>query len=430
MKQLTTQKKVEEKHLIRPELNLEKWSLFATSQYKGRSREIFRQIETGKTIGVKIGKQIDDKGNTLEVGVLRVLDLKGFYGLIKLWEETGKLTNQLVKARMRQLARILKKSWGGKTNKELKMMLQRLRRIPIDWVASFYHKKTNTIDKMLAQVNILTDLRVYEREKGKKIEEAAFAFKFHDVILQNLINNHTKPLNLNVILGFKKELSMFLYRHVDLIMADKLHYQRTTKNLISDIGLEIKSYPYPSLRKQVLQPALRELKGVRLSTGTLTYARLHRTANNNEWKVVFKKDPLRPLLEVETEGHRTYLRPNSKKQVMDYKVQALIVEDILRVLRDEKSRAFYTKIAKLCPQDMIYRALSEIKQDYSDSSIRKSRGAIFTEKIKRYSKEAGIDLRLSSPNKDLLTKTEKEGIKEVEKTFDGVIKFVDKNKNK
>lgn len=78
---------------------------------------------------------------------------------------------------------------------------------------------------------------------------------------------------------------------------------------------------------------------------------------------------------------------------------------------------------------MIYRALSETKQDYSDSSIRKSRGAIFTEKIKRYAKEAGIDLGLLSPRKDSLTKTEKKGIKEVEKAFGGAIKFVDKRKN-
>lgn len=396
MKQLVTQEKAQEKHLIRPELNFEKWPLFATSQYKGRSREIFRQIETDKTIGVVIGKQIDDRGNILEVGILRMLDLKGFYGLIKLWEETGKPTNQLVKARMRHLARILKKSWGGKTNKELKMVLQRLRRIPIDWFASFYHKKTNTTEKMLAQVNILGDLRLYEREKGKRMEEAAFAFKFHDVILQNLINNYTKPLNLEVILGFKKELSSLLYRHIDLIMADKLHYERTTKNLISDAGLEIESYPYPSFRKRALQPALRELKGVRLSTGTLTYARLHRTANNNEWKAVFKKEPFRPFLKTGVEAHRGYLKPTSKKQAMDFKIQALVVEDILKVLRDEKSRAFYVKIAKLCPQDMIYRALSETKQDYSDSSIRKSRGAIFTEKVKRYAKQFGIGLGLST----------------------------------
>ena len=72
------------------------------------------------------------------------------------------------------------------------------------------------------------------------------------------------------------------------------------------------------------------------------------------------------------------------------------IEDMLNVLRDQKSRAFYTKIAKLCPRAMIHRALSETQQDYSDSSIRKSRGAIFTEKIKRYAKQSGIDLGLST----------------------------------
>lgn len=100
-------------------------------------------------------------------------------------------------------------------------------------------------------------------------------------------------------------------------------------------------------------------------------------------------------------------RGKPKTQIEDYKIYAL-VEDMLGVLHDEKSQVFYTKIAKLCPQEIMYRALSETKQDYCDSSIRKSRGAIFTEKIKRYAKEVRINLGLSSPKKGSITKTEKE----------------------
>jgi len=57
--------------------------------------------------------------------------------------------------------------------------------------------------------------------------------------------------------------------------------------------------------------------------------------------------------------------------------------------------------------------------------------SLFTfEKIKRYAKETGIDLGLLPPKGDPLTKTEKEGIKEMENVFDGAVKFLDKDKNR
>jgi hypothetical protein len=77
----------------------------------------------------------------------------------------------------------------------------------------------------------------------------------------------------------------------------------------------------------------------------------------------------------------------------DYEIKAL-VEDILEITRDEKSRAFYAKVAKVCPSDLIYRVLSEVKDEYHRGTIKKSKGALFTDKLKRYCKEWGIDLGL------------------------------------
>jgi len=57
-----------------------------------------------------------------------------------------------------------------------------------------------------------------------------------------------------------------------------------------------------------------------------------------------------------------------------------LVEKILEVCRDMKSARFYSKVARVLPDEMIFRFLSEIKQD----DKIKNRGAVFTSKVKRY----------------------------------------------
>jgi len=57
-----------------------------------------------------------------------------------------------------------------------------------------------------------------------------------------------------------------------------------------------------------------------------------------------------------------------------------LVEKILEVCRDMKSARFYSKVARALPDDVIFRFLSEIKDDQTI----KNRGAVFTSKVKRY----------------------------------------------
>ncbi len=57
-----------------------------------------------------------------------------------------------------------------------------------------------------------------------------------------------------------------------------------------------------------------------------------------------------------------------------------LVEQILDVCGDEKSRGFYTRLASRLPDDLIFRSLAEIRQD---SAIR-NRGAVLTAKLRSY----------------------------------------------
>jgi hypothetical protein len=57
-----------------------------------------------------------------------------------------------------------------------------------------------------------------------------------------------------------------------------------------------------------------------------------------------------------------------------------LAEQIVQGCADAKSRPFYEKVSRVLPSDVIYRFLSEIRQD---ARVR-SRGAVFTTKVKAY----------------------------------------------
>lgn len=65
---------------------------------------------------------------------------------------------------------------------------------------------------------------------------------------------------------------------------------------------------------------------------------------------------------------------------------AYIVGEILHTCRDEQSRRFYAKVARLLPDEVIFRFLAEIRQDTSIAN----RGAVFTAKVKAYLSKQGV----------------------------------------
>jgi len=97
-----------------------------------------------------------------------------------------------------------------------------------------------------------------------------------------------------------------LYTHLDLIMARRNHYERRTRELFDDLGLDAKEYLKTSSRVRKLTKALQELKGVRLTTGVITTATLEKTKDGKDYKLIVRKsvhtslslaEPVHPLSE-------------------------------------------------------------------------------------------------------------------------------------
>src|SRR5215831_17723152 len=262
---------------IRPDLNLEKWSIWQPSKSKTKPRaRIFRReivLPDGRKVSAEVEVGFTQKG------MLTTEDQKTFYALIKIWEEKGKPTEQTFYS-SRGLARILKKGWGTNVIESTGQSLLRLRMTPLIWRNSYHDSARKDVIEELDPFNILSDLKVIRRKSDGHVTQEYGYFKFNDFILANLLNHYTKPLLLDVVLGFKSELAQILYTHLDLIMARRDHYERRTKELFEDLGLDGESYKHASKRKQALLNALKELKGVRLTTGVITTATLERTKDD------------------------------------------------------------------------------------------------------------------------------------------------------
>lgn len=272
---------------IRPDLNLEKWSLWqpAKSHEKMRAKTLRRDIElpdgTMMTATVEVG--------FTQKGVLTTEDQKILYALIKIWEEEGKPHEQTYYS-IRRVAKILNKRWGTNVIDAISQSLVRLRVTPFIWTHSYYDSVAKENVESLDTFNILSDLKIIQRNKNKQNNKAFGFFRFDDFIIKNLLNNYTKPILLEVVLGFKSEIAQLIYTHLDLVMARRSFYERKTKELFSvDLDLDGRSYNHTSNRVQKLKSALRELQGVQLSTGVIVSAKLEKTRDGKDFKIVIRK---------------------------------------------------------------------------------------------------------------------------------------------
>jgi hypothetical protein len=271
---------------IRPELNLEKWPAIwrpAKSNRPPAARTLRR--ETGLTNGNRVTAEV--KVGFTDEGDLTTEDQKTYYGLIKQWEDAGR-TPQQTSFSIRGLSRILRKKWGTNVIRAITDSLRRLRTTPFTWTDSYEDGAKGETIRKIEIFNVLSELKIVQREQDGVVNHAVGYFKFNDFILNNLLAHHTKPVLLDVIFSFESEIAQLLYSHIDLLLAVRDHYERRSQELFEDLGLKGTEYRKPSQRKRKLEKALTELQGVRLSKGgVLDLARIERTKDGKDYKVVF-----------------------------------------------------------------------------------------------------------------------------------------------
>ena len=295
---------------IRPDLNLEKWSIWqpAKSKTAPRERIIHRDVELpdGRMVSAEVEVGFTNKG------VLTTEDQKTFYALIKVWEDKGKPSEQTFYS-LRKLTTVLKKRWGSNVINATSQSLIRLRITPLIWKNSYHDSAQKKTIEFLDPFNILSDLKIIRRKTDGHTTREFGYFRFNDFILKNLLNNYTKPVLIDTVLSFKSEIAQLMYTNLDLVMARRDHFERRTQELFDDLGLEGKSYRQASNRVQVLKPALRELQQAYLNTGVITAATLEKTKDGKDYKVVIRKRSY-PELPQNSKEAETSTQPYTKSE--------------------------------------------------------------------------------------------------------------------
>ena len=316
---------------IRSELNIEKWpAIWQLS--KSRSKPALRVMERESATldGNRVVSRVE-VGYT-QLGTLTTEEQKMFYVLIKLWEDCDKTDSQVFFS-TRALARLLrKKGWGSNVIDSITKSLRKLRTIPIEWINSYYDQtKKGGVVVDRRPLTLLGDLRVIERRQDGAVNSSQGYFKFNDHILANLQLNYTKPVCIEEFFKLKSEIAQLIYSHIDLMLSDKSKYERKTRALFDDLGLKNVEYLLMYERKRAIDRALKELQGIRLSTGVLTSATIEKTADGKDYKVSFSKSasPVKldaPTLPTELPSGiviNDYTKPKDKDPIIE-QAEALV----------------------------------------------------------------------------------------------------------
>jgi hypothetical protein len=314
---------------IRPELNLEKWPIWQPAKSKNQPQVRLLRREITLDNGDKVTAQVE-VGFT-QRGELTTEDQRTYYALIEHWEAHNK-PGTFTPLSLNKLAKRLNKKWGTNVIQSVTDSLIRLRATTLIWENSYFDSELKETIELLDTFNILTDLKIIKRKKDGVVNREVGYYRFNDFILKNLQSNHTKPLLLGVVLSFKSEIAQLLYTHLDLILNDKIAYERRTKELFADLYLTGKAYKNPSNRKQVLTRALKELQGVPLSRGgIIASATLEKTKDQKDYKVVFRKGSaaksapaLEPQIEEDVQAATPALALPAVFAKTDQKAQELI----------------------------------------------------------------------------------------------------------
>ncbi|MEM4723523.1 MAG: RepB family plasmid replication initiator protein [Candidatus Hadarchaeum sp.] len=343
--------------IVRSELNLEQNSVFTVSTYRKKSREIVVR-ETAPTGEITERRAIIGKtAGGVETGVLTTHHFKVYLALLELWEQAGRPLTEPVHFTILKIIKRLELVDSGKNYQDIKRLLRDLRQIPITFQNSFYiPQEAKHTD--LSDITILNHLRIYERKsKGAQKTYGYGEFQFDRYILENLINNHSHPLRLDIVKGFKKhkDTAILLYTYLDRCLAFKDRYEITLEKLFEHLDLSQRHVKYPSGRKKVIEPVLKELEGKPLSTGVLSYCRIHKTQDNKDYKLVAHKKQFEGLPSGEEKTLELPWTVPTRQRQPDDLIAKLTAQGLTESQAQELLTAFGREVIQLQLEALPYR---------------------------------------------------------------------------
>lgn len=383
---------IKKKEKISVELNVAKWSIWQPSHSKSKKTRIFIREFTLPN-GNKITGMVKI-GYVNEFGILNTFDQKIFAILCKIFRDKiskeEKNSKEPIFFSLLKIAKEMNLKWGSKALKKIRNSLFRLHGVPIIFEESFYNKETGELMTFEEGIHILENIRIATKKDKKKkaITKEECFFKFNNYIIKNFQLNYTKPLFLKTILSFKNEIAQILYNHLDLIMADKNKYERTTKNLFKDLGLKGEKYQHRSGRKQMLEKAISELQDKPITTGIIKSIIIEETTDKEDYKIIVIKQTFKQSTKKSQFQTELIQSENNKDKRIEDWVKNFIPQtyneeqafNIAKEFDDLKNLGSYLQIFKNTPQGIIFFALEETRE----AKNVKSKAALFHYQIKKH----------------------------------------------
>ncbi len=194
-----------------------------------------------------------------QLGTLTTFDERVFYALLELWQEQDKAA--ICRFSEREVARRIKRSWGGDTPGAIRDSLTRLASISIEWKGSFYDSATGELVDVHNPFCILSHLEITST-KTRHFRDQRAEFSLNQRIIKNLNSNFYRPIRFDVILSFSSPLVQALYTLLDRQLYGTNQYHRTSAGLLlEDLGLIGAAYQHRKSRVQCLKRVQSELRG-------------------------------------------------------------------------------------------------------------------------------------------------------------------------
>ncbi len=185
------------------------------------------------------------------------------------------------------LVGILGKRYGKKQVSAFELGIGQLASTLFRLEYAFFDKERDELCREIRGFSLITDYYLTSREKERNIVKDKCSVTLHNLIVSNLLAGYYKPVLLSVVSKIKSDLARILYRKLDFQFSHYSKYEISTKRFFDEHALSGSEYHKPSIRKRLLERAIKEIIGLPTSSGSvITNFKFQMTARGTDWKLL------------------------------------------------------------------------------------------------------------------------------------------------
>jgi len=390
---------------IPAEVSLENMGYFTPS-----SKRVKDLYVKEKVLGYKIGPDGAKRTITAkisanhELGLPITSDFDYYRAFLKICDEAADSQGRLYMPIALPTAKLIRYAGKKESARALKEVREWLRKMALTGIeGSVYRAKQKHYDHSFVGTLFSHVVLVGGTMKSGEIAETNYVW-LAPWFLANYFHHYLRSVDLNFHRRLRKPIAKALYPLLETgwYASDGKPYAKSYRDLCQEFLLT--EHRALSLIKQQLDPAHQELKKEHF-LGKWDY---REPANKTDYIITYypgkkffedqeAREDRREQAERIANGqkHSAVHRPVPESQTSREASKArrdLLVEDILEVTGDPKSRGFYGLVARKLDPQTIYRVLSETKEASRMGEIRTNRARYFTDLVKRYAAQRDIIL--------------------------------------